>query len=221
MSHHQKMKFHPLRQGLTTLALIILFAGLSRLILVPPVADQTAPETASAGSQQPPQSQADLLRPSLQSTQTYTSYLPLVTKVDPAAQLVELINAERVQRGCPPLTVSPLLQTAAENHSQDMALNDFYDFDGSDGSTLLEQLAAVGYNAQGGGMRIAAGDHRNTPESALQGCTNNGVDTFLVECGDEWWQQSEDIGAGYYYLPNDTGEVNRYHYWTVFVGQPQ
>lgn len=72
-----------------------------------------------------------------------------------AQQLMEKINAARaVSRTCGTTVmpaVAPLqywntkLQAAAEKHSTDMAVNNFLSHTGSDGSTLIDRLASVGY----------------------------------------------------------------------------
>ena len=63
------------------------------------------------------------------------------------AQLVTLINAQRTQNSLPALTSSDQLNTAAQNHSQDMACNNFLQHSGWNGSTPESRVAAAGYSA--------------------------------------------------------------------------
>ncbi|HEX8990159.1 MAG TPA: NBR1-Ig-like domain-containing protein [Anaerolineales bacterium] len=63
------------------------------------------------------------------------------------AQLVILINAQRTQNGLPALTSSDQLNAAAQNHSEDMACNNFLQHSGWNGSTPESRVAAAGYSA--------------------------------------------------------------------------
>ncbi len=62
-------------------------------------------------------------------------------------QLVTLINAQRTSNGLPALTPSDQLSTAAQNHSEDMACNNFLQHTGWNGSTPESRVAAAGYTA--------------------------------------------------------------------------
>lgn len=88
------------------------------------------------------------------------------------------------------------LQTAARNHSTDMACNGIFGHEGSDGSTVWMRVAAQGYSASWVGENIFAGGSA-TPLSAFS-----------------WWMNSEphrnnllhsnftEIGIGYIYEPD-------------------
>ncbi len=62
-------------------------------------------------------------------------------------QLVTLINAQRASNGLPAVTPSDQLSTAAQNHSEDMACNNFLQHSGWNGSTPESRVAAAGYTA--------------------------------------------------------------------------
>jgi len=62
-------------------------------------------------------------------------------------QTATLINAARTSNGLPALTVNDQLNTAAQNHSQDMACNNFLSHTGWNGSTPDSRVAAAGYAA--------------------------------------------------------------------------
>lgn len=61
--------------------------------------------------------------------------------------VVKYTNQERKKAGLPPLTVNSLLNKAAQTHSQNMALKDFYDHQGVDGKWPYERIEATGYKA--------------------------------------------------------------------------
>ncbi len=64
-------------------------------------------------------------------------------KLDALAKL----NAARRDNGLPPLAWNPLLDKAAQRHSDDMASKGFIDETGSDGSSPRQRIEATGYAA--------------------------------------------------------------------------
>jgi secreted trypsin-like serine protease len=129
-----------------------------------------------------------------------------------AEQVVVLVNVERAAVACGPLTMHPQLNQAALAHSADMALNDFFDHTGSDGSSVTERMEAAGYvNWWTAAENIAAG--QTTPEEVMTSWMNSpGHRANILNC------DFEDIGVGYYFLENDTGTENWFHYWTQVFG---
>lgn len=73
------------------------------------------------------------------------------------SQLINLINQERTSRGIGTLSANSQLTTAALNHSEDMACNDFFSHTGSNGSTPWARMAAAGYSGSAMAENIAAG----------------------------------------------------------------
>jgi uncharacterized protein YkwD len=82
------------------------------------------------------------------------------------ADWLQQVNAARaVARTCggvlrpaaPALSWSATLQTAANRHSTDMAVNNFFSHTGSDGSSVGVRATEAGYNWHGVGENIAAG----------------------------------------------------------------
>ncbi|RIH86911.1 uncharacterized protein, YkwD family [Meiothermus luteus] len=57
----------------------------------------------------------------------------------------------------PPVTWNPLLEGAAQAHSQDMQQHNFFSHTGSDGSNPGQRIARTGYSAASWGENIAAG----------------------------------------------------------------
>ncbi len=146
-----------------------------------------------------------------------SAYLPLITGVNGAGlsaeaeEVVELVNAERALAGCAPLQTSSQLTAAAQGHSQDMAINDYFSHTSLDGRSPWDRIRAEGYNFRSAAENIAAG--YPTPASVMEAWMNsNGHRANILNC------DLEDIGVGYYYLNNDTGNVNYRHYWTQDFG---
>jgi len=131
-----------------------------------------------------------------------------------ATQVVILTNQERANAGCPALAINSQLTTAAQNHTVDMALNDFFSHTSPGGSTLSSRLAAAGYRYWSAAENIAAG--YSTPASVVAGWMNSsGHRANILNCS------YTEIGVGYYYLANDTGGVNYHSYWTQDFGRPR
>ncbi|WRH65149.1 MAG: CAP domain-containing protein [Planktothrix sp. GU0601_MAG3] len=80
-------------------------------------------------------------------------------------------------------------------------------------TTPWDRIKATGYNYSWAAENIYASPA--TPEAAVEGWMNsplhrdNILDPNLTE-----------IGVGYYYLADDTGNVNWNHYWTQNFGTP-
>jgi len=148
-----------------------------------------------------------------------TIYLPLIVRpastVHPyASRVVDLVNQERAKVGCASLAMNTALNNAALAHSQDMALHDFFSHTGSDGSSPWERMTRAGYQFSGAGENIAAG--YTSPEDVMDGWMNSqGHRANILNCA------FRDIGVGYVYLANDTGQVNYRHYWTQDFGTPR
>ena len=128
-------------------------------------------------------------------------------------QVMILTNQERLNHGCEPLIMDDRLRFAAEGHSQDMALNDFFSHIAPDGTTPWERIQSTGYSYSMAGENIAAG--YPSPESVVQAWMNSdGHRMNILNCG------FRDIGVGYYYLKNDTGHIKYRHYWTQVLASP-
>jgi uncharacterized protein YkwD len=155
----------------------------------------------------------------LTNTNVTTSYifLPIVFRQplpDFVIRLINATNSYRTQYGCPAVTLSQQLSSAAESHSQDMALHDFFSHTGSDGSSPWQRIAATGYEYWSAAENIAAG--YTTPEAVVQAwMSSGGHRDNILNCA------LREIGVGYYYLENDTGSVNYHHYWTQILATPK
>ncbi len=56
-----------------------------------------------------------------------------------------LVNAERTERGLPPLRISPRLRNAASRHSNDMVAQGFFDHNSPNGQDVVDRSRAAGY----------------------------------------------------------------------------
>ena len=122
-------------------------------------------------------------------------------------RVLELTNIERSKLGFSPLTFNTQLLNAAETHSQNMALQDFFSHTGKDGSSLGSRISATGYQFSAAAENIAAGS--STPEQVVSSWMNSsGHRANILN------PNLKEIGIGYYFLADDTGSVNFNHYWT-------
>jgi len=102
---------------------------------------------------------------------------------------------------------------AAENHSENMALQDFFDHQGVNGDDVIDRISIIGYNYFTAGENIGAG--YSTPEAVVEGWINSpGHRANLLN------PDFTEIGVGYFFLENDTGNENWNHYWTQVFGTP-
>ncbi len=126
---------------------------------------------------------------------------------DFATQVVQLVNQQRIQAGCAPLTINSKLTSAAYQHSQDMALKDYFDHMGSDGSNPGERIIKAGYQYSNAAENIGAGS--SDPIASVKAWMDSPTHKDnILNC------TFTETGVGYYYLQNDTGQVNYNHYWT-------
>lgn len=147
-------------------------------------------------------------RPNLASQQRKALYSnPLIN------QVLGLVNQYRNQAGLRPIRLNARLNASAQAHSQDMAINDFFGHNGSNGSTADDRILAAGYNYALVGENIAAGFA--TAQSVVKGWMEspshrkNILHPFL-----------RDMGVGFHLQENDLGSTNYRYYWTQDFGKP-
>ena len=128
-------------------------------------------------------------------------------------KVVELTNQERSQLNLSPLTADPLLTQAAQTHTENMAVQDFFQHAGLDGSSAGDRIEATGYDFSRWAENIAAG--YQTPEAVVQSWMNSTGHRANILNPD-----LQEIGVGYYFLKEDTGNINYNHYWTQVFGTP-
>ncbi len=122
-------------------------------------------------------------------------------------QVVDLVNSQRQQVGCAPVTIDPRLTQAARVHSQDMASNNFLNSIGSDGSDPGARLTAAGYAWSNYGENIAAGF---TTAEQVMSVWMQGSANIILNCA------YTQIGVGHEYNANSAYG----HYWTQDFATP-
>ena len=98
-----------------------------------------------------------------------------------------------------------------------MANQDFFEHNNPvEGNTPFERIRAAGYDYSFAGENIAAGLSVSTPEQV--------VDAWIASPGHNenlLNPNFTELGVGYHFLANDTGDTNYYIYWTQKFGQPR
>ena len=121
------------------------------------------------------------------------------------ADVVALTNRERARAGLPPLAVDPLLTTAAQAHSADMAARAFYSHTSPEGSRPWDRAAAAGCTRRSIGENIACG--QRSPAEVVEGWMNSpGHRANILKPG------FTHIGAGF------AGGGPAATYWTQLFG---
>ncbi|MBW9257520.1 MAG: CAP domain-containing protein [Candidatus Thiodiazotropha sp. (ex. Lucinisca nassula)] len=131
-------------------------------------------------------------------------------------EMLHLVNRARArQRDCggelhqtaPPLRWSCRLHEAAVVHSQDMIDSDFFDHQGSDGSTVGMRVSRSGYEWRTVGENIAAGypDNQAVMANLLSSPTH---------CGNIMDPKFREFGSAVI----DTDQARYYNYWTQVFG---
>ncbi|MEM7554985.1 MAG: CAP domain-containing protein, partial [Cyanobacteria bacterium P01_A01_bin.84] len=116
-------------------------------------------------------------------------------------EVLKLTNDFRVKNGRSRLTMNSDLSEAAQDHSEDMAKLDFFSHTGKDGSKAGDRITDAGYEWNTYGENIAAG--QRTPDQVVQGWINSpGHRANMLN------PNFKELGVGYFFLKNDTGNVN-------------
>lgn len=124
--------------------------------------------------------------------------------------MLTLINDIRSQNGLQTVRLESRLTSAADGHSEDMADNNFFSHTGSDGDTLRQRLAEVGYSYRVAAENIAAG--YPTPEQVFQAWMNSSGHRANILRSDV-----REIGVGDAYEA-----ASRYdYYWTLVLAAPR
>lgn len=124
------------------------------------------------------------------------------------AEMVELINAERINAGLNSLMANELLTSAAQAHSADMACNNYFSHFGLDKLTGGSRIARAGYPWIYFGENIAAGFL--SPAVAVKAWMKSPSHRANILN-----KKFTEIGAGYAYFPDSRYAI----YWTVTFGK--
>ena len=130
------------------------------------------------------------------------------TPQEEAQEMLNLVNGIRADRGIMPLVLNANLNTAAYDHSDDMARNNYFSHTGLDGSNFSQRVMDADYSGSPRGENIAAG---NSSVNATfnqwvnsSGHLNNMLNTNVNEMG---------VGHASYSGSTYT------HYWTQVFGK--
>ncbi|CCK32658.1 hypothetical protein BN159_8280 [Streptomyces davaonensis JCM 4913] len=86
-------------------------------------------------------------------------------------EVVDLTNRERARAGLRPLSVDPVLTTAAQAHSADMVARAFYSHTSPEGTQPWDRAAAAGSRRRSIGENIACG--QRSPAEVVEGWMNS------------------------------------------------
>ncbi len=121
--------------------------------------------------------------------------------------VLSMVNTQRAQAGVPALSASSALFTAARNHSQDMATNNFFSHTGSNGSSPFDRMVAAGFSFSAAAENIYAGSGSNNSASAAvsgwmnsEGHRTNMLNPAYTHAGVGYWCNSSSTYGGYYTL---------------------
>jgi uncharacterized protein YkwD len=110
------------------------------------------------------------------------------TAADDTDTVVAMVNQERAEAGCEPVTVDSHLTDAAQAHSRDQADMGKMTHKGSDGSTVGKRATRAGYEWSSVGENVASGT--TSPERVMSMWMNSEAHRDnILNCG------FEDIGV--------------------------
>jgi len=87
-----------------------------------------------------------------------------------------MVNYQRAQAGVAALSASSALFSAARNHSQDMATNNFFSHTGSNGSSPFDRIASAGFSFTAAAENIYAGNAGNNSAGSAVGAWMGSAD---------------------------------------------
>lgn len=123
-------------------------------------------------------------------------------------EVVVLTNQERVANSLHVLSQDAKLTISARGHAADMAVNDYFDHTGLDGSSPFDRITDAGYVWNSAGENIAAG--YSTPTEVVNGWMNSpGHRANILN------STFCDIGVGYAFEASST----YYSYWVQNFGR--
>lgn len=158
----------------------------------PPTTATPSTTVSTTASTAPPSSETT---PTTASTTTSapTTTAPVGGGTDDGAvqqAILDAVNAERATAGCPAVRLDPLLNSAANGHSEDMAARVYFSHNDPEGRGLGDRINAVGYPARGAGENIAVG--QGSVEQVMTGWMNSsGHRANILNCS------FNELGVGY------------------------
>ena len=122
-------------------------------------------------------------------------------------EMLQLVNNLRTSRGLQPLQLSSELNIAAQQHSEDMESNNFFDHIGSDNSSFAQRIRRTNYDGAPRAENIAAGSASSTNTFGQWENSEGHLRNMLLK-------DINQMGVGHV-----TNESTRFrHYWTQVFG---
>jgi uncharacterized protein YkwD len=129
------------------------------------------------------------------------------------AEVVNLVNKYRAEKGLAPLRADPYITTASNNYANVLATERAnvagVSHTGPDGSLSEQRLAASGYPGSFCGENLAAG--QTNAAEAVNIWKNSPAHNAIMLAANP-----TEIGVGYFYNPNSYYK----HYWVLMTGRP-
>jgi uncharacterized protein YkwD len=158
-------------------------------VAAPPVEPEPAPEAAAPAQAAPAQPAAPAPQPAPVPS-------PAAGMSAEGAEVLRLVNVQRVQAGCAELRADPQLTAAAQLHSEDMSANDYMSHTSLDGRSAADRATAQGYTSFSGenvakGYRSAASvmdGWMNSPGHRANILSCSSVAIGVGVSGDAWTQ---------------------------------
>lgn len=126
--------------------------------------------------------------------------------------VLKKVNAYRARYKLRPLLANDDLNEAAQAHSNDMAVKDYFAHIAPDGSSVAERAERAGYPWRYILENIAAG--QTTPEEVVRGWI--GSDSHREAMLE---RDIKEAGIGYRFHPQDGGRTRHFHYWVLVLGR--
>jgi len=140
-----------------------------------------------------------------------TSTCAFIVNQSNVNDVVTAVNAYRAKNGLPPYNVNAQLTQAAQSHSEDMACNNLFYHNGSNGSTPASRVAAAGYSASSVTENVYGSYPPLTGQGAVTWWATDQTDPNhnlnLIST------QYKDIGVGYSFF-------NNYGYYVIDFAAP-
>ncbi len=160
-----------------------------------PTATPTGPTASPTRPTSPPASPTTPAPPVTTAPATTTppvatpsATTPTVTTPPPSgnaaleAEVLTIVNQERVKAGCPEVTADDRLTAAARGHSADMAARGYFSHTTPDGVRFADRITEAGYRWSAAGENIAKG--QRTPQAVMTGWMNSaGHKANILNCG--------------------------------------
>ncbi|KZB85267.1 CAP domain-containing protein [Amycolatopsis regifaucium] len=110
-----------------------------------PTSSSAAPPNSSSAPAEPPAQTSEAPKP----TPSKAPEPPRPQDSSLAAQVIDLVNAERADAGCSPVSNESHLAGAAQGHSDDMSARDYFSHTTPEGVTFDQRIRAAGYDKPG------------------------------------------------------------------------